>query len=179
MNWDRRLDLLAALLFVGLALAVIFFLIPVGVDAPRKVKFAALHPAYYPKIVGYCLLCIGVALVVTRLYAGRKEFSETDSDISAPQIFDQAPGDKSLAQRMILLAGVLGILLAYFLLLPTLGFVLLSVIVLLILMLVAGERQILTLSLVSVGVPAFLYFFFTEVANIPIPTGVLQPLLVG
>ena len=45
-------------------------------------------------------------------------------------------------------------------------------------MLIAGERRPLHIALVSLGVPLALYFFFTKAASIPIPAGILEPILV-
>ena len=58
-----------------------------------------------------------------------------------------------------------------------LGFVLGGAIALVLLMLLAGERRPLLVACVSIGVPMALYLFFTKAAGIPIPSGILKPLL--
>lgn len=178
----NREDILAGLLFTLLALLVVFVLIPLGVDAPRKVKFAALHPAYYPRIVGYCLLVTGIVLITFRLTAAariNRTSSPSDPSLTTTATTDGAPEGTAARKKLLMFGTVTVVLLLYFLLLPTLGFVLLSTLVLLLMMLIAGERNSIVLFCVSVCVPMFLYLFFTKIANIPIPSGVLQPLLVG
>ena len=49
------------MLAVGLLL--LLFLIPFGIDTPKKIRFAALSPTYYPQIVALILSVIGVAIV--------------------------------------------------------------------------------------------------------------------
>ena len=185
----NRTDIIAGLLFACLALLVVFVLIPIGVDAPRKVKFAALHPAYYPRIVGYCLLLTGIVLITIRLFSAarfsrssRHSSSQASANIVTPTpttTSDSTTEEKTVRTKLIMFGTVATILLLYFLLLPTLGFVLLSTLVLLLMMLIAGERNPVVLIAASLCVPMFLYLFFTKIANIPIPSGVLQPLLVG
>ena len=181
----NRADILAGLLFTGLALLVVFVLIPIGVDAPRKVKIAALHPAYYPRIVGYCLLLTGIVLITIRLFSAAR-LSRSTNLASADDVTptptttpDSTTEEKTVRTKLTMFGIVATILLLYFLLLPTLGFVLLSTLVLLLMMLIAEERNPVVLIAVSLCVPMFLYLFFTKIANIPIPSGVLQPLLVG
>ena len=49
------------MLAVGLLL--LLFLIPFGIDSPKKIRFAALSPTYYPQIVALILSVIGVAII--------------------------------------------------------------------------------------------------------------------
>ena len=50
------------MLSVGLLL--LLFLIPYGIDTPKKIRFAALSPTYYPQIVAVILSVIGAAIIV-------------------------------------------------------------------------------------------------------------------
>ena len=49
------------MLSVGLLL--LLFLIPYGIDTPKKIRFAALSPTYYPQIVAVILSVIGAAII--------------------------------------------------------------------------------------------------------------------
>jgi len=80
---------------------------------------------------------------------------------------------------LFILIGVITTLAAYYIALEPLGFVLASTIALFVLLLLAGERSALALVSISLVLPITLHLFFTHVANIPIPSGVLQPVIGG
>lgn len=176
-------DLISGGMFAALALFLLLWLIPVGVAAPNKVKFAALHPAYYPRIVGFCMLGIGLLIVFSallkRFRAASPEVMVRHPQWEEPQTEEALANSRSVGKRLFILTGVALLLFAYFWWLPTLGFVLMSSIALLTLMIIAGERKVQVLIPVAALLPIMLYLFFTKVANIPIPAGVLQPWLVG
>jgi len=164
MNSNRKLDLIAGLLLTCIAVLVVWVAIPYGIQEPKKVKFAALSPSYYPRLVGYCLLAFGLILLATRWFA-KKNDVDTSSNLRPKWV-------------LILLAIVVT-LAAYYIALEPLGFVLASAIAVFVLLLLAGERSILALISIPLLLPMALHFFFTNVANIPIPSGVLQPLIGG
>ena len=57
-----RRDLYSGLIFIALGVALLAVIVPLGIVEPRKVRFAALSPSYYPKIVAGVLLLLGVAV---------------------------------------------------------------------------------------------------------------------
>jgi len=69
MTSNRKLDLLAGLLLTCIAALVIWVAIPYGIQEPKKVKYEALSPSYYPRLVGYCLLAFGLILLATRWFS--------------------------------------------------------------------------------------------------------------
>jgi len=164
MKSNRKQDLLAGLLLTCIAVLVIWVAIPYGVQEPKKVKFAALSPSYYPRLVGYCLLAFGLILLATRWLSKQK--SEDSSN--------------NLRSRWLLvLIGIIATLAAYYLALEPLGFVLASTIAVFVLLLMAGERSVVALIAIPLVLPIALHLFFTNVANIPIPSGILQPIIGG
>lgn len=164
---SKQRDLLSAVFFILIAVLLLAVAIPLGVVEPKKVKFAALNPSYYPKIVSYCLLAFGLLLLVTRVFLGSKTNTTDDTKSSDNHI------------NVIRLLWIACILALYYLSLPLLGFVLSSIIVLAALLITAGEKSIVALLGISIVLPFALYYFFVKVANIPIPSGVLEPFLVG
>ncbi len=158
----NKRDIATGILLMLMALLLVFVLIPFGVVEPKKVKFAALSPSYYPRLVGYCLLAIGGLIVATR-WLGH---NQTEAE-STPQ--------QSRSSAVLLL--LFSILLVFYWTLPLAGFVLGSALALACLLLLAGERRPLMILTISITVPSLLYLFFTKVANIPIPAGVLEPWL--
>jgi len=158
-------DLLSGVSFFTIALLVLFVAIPFGVQEPKKIKFAALNPSYYPRLVCYCLLIFGALLIARQIFIKGKNLVEAEA------------GDSKINPLYML--AIVAILAFYYLTLPYLGFVLASTIVLLVLLLLAGDRNIVALSLIPLLLPISVYWFFTKVANIPIPAGVLEPILTG
>ena len=164
MKSNRKLDLLAGLLLTCIAVLVIWVAIPYGVQEPKKVKFAALSPSYYPRLVGYCLLAFGLILLATRW------FSKQKSDDSSSNL---------RSRWLLILIGIVATLAAYYIALEPLGFVLASTIAVFVLLLMAGERSVVALISIPLILPIALHLFFTNVANIPIPSGILQPIIGG
>ena len=66
-------DLYSGLIFIFLGIALLTILVPMGIVEPRKVRFAALSPSYYPRIVAGALLLLGLAVA----WKSRRETGET------------------------------------------------------------------------------------------------------
>lgn len=161
-------NVLAGALYLILGLFVVFILIPLGIDEPSNVQYPPLAPSYWPRIICLCLAALGLAILVRsgiRMSKG-SALGETDED---------APDERNLWRAGVVIA--LGF--ALYSVLETLGFVLATIIVLVILMLFAGERRLQIILPVATGVPLALYLFFTKAASIPIPSGILESILVG
>ena len=165
MKNERKLDITAGLICVVLALLILFVAIPLGVQEPKKVKFVALSPSYYPRLVTYFLLFFGLLLVALRFF---------NKDTQHP-IFENSFWRQNIKALLVIVA----VLFLYYATLNYLGFVVSSIIALLALLFIAGERKLWALVLIPLGLPFALYYFFTHVANIPIPAGVLELWLVG
>ncbi len=161
-NWITR-DVVAGALILAIGLIFVFILIPIGVDEPRRVKYAALSPTYYPRIVAFILVVIGAAVLARAVF--RPTATEMDSE-----------AHPTGARRLL---GISTILVAFALLLTPLGFVLASALALFAAIWLAGEQRIHISAAISVILPVLLYFFFLKVARIPIPLGVLKPVLEG
>ena len=168
MNLSEKRDLLAACSFIAISLLILFVAIPLGVQEPKKVKFVALSPSYYPRLVCYCLFLFGLLLLIKKGLATKKTASQPAS---------QNEESTQLKPQMLLVLG--GILFFYYITLPVLGFVLSSTLVLFVLLLLAGDRNIPALLIIPLLLPITVYWFFTKVANIPIPAGILEPILIG
>lgn len=157
-----RRDLYSGLIFIALGVALLAVIVPLGIVEPRKVRFAALSPSYYPKIVAGVLLLLGVAVA----WRSRREARA-------------APASNRHPNARLRIAAFIALLAAYALLLPRLGFVAAGCLGLLAAFWIAGERRVRLILPLAVLVPLMLYFFFLKVALIPIPTGVLTFLLQG
>ena len=69
-------DILAASVFVFFGLLLILLLIPRGVVEPGNVELAILSPSYYPKIVSYILILIGLGIFIKNFPIGFFEEAE-------------------------------------------------------------------------------------------------------
>jgi len=165
MKPTQKLDLLTGCLFIGVAVLIIWVAIPYGIQEPKKVKFAALSPSYYPRLVAFCLLALGLILVISRWFSPIKKPSSAVQNLRG--------------RWFLILLGIAVTLSAYYFSLEILGFVLASSIAVFVLLLIAGERSIPALILIPLTLPLGLHLFFTKVANIPIPSGLLQPIIGG
>ncbi|MGI9422000.1 MAG: tripartite tricarboxylate transporter TctB family protein [Hyphomicrobiaceae bacterium] len=162
-------NLIAGLVFLAFGLLSLTVLIPYGVQQPQSVKYQALSPSYWPNIVCTAISAIGMALIVAALISGRSgSAAAATSEANQP-----SPSGWHAFRPFIALA----ICFASYLALEPLGFVLTTAIALAALMLLAGEFRPHILLPVSVLVPLGLHVFFTKAASVPIPAGILEPVL--
>ncbi len=163
-NRNLNRNLVSALLMLALGACVIWILIPAGVTEPKKIKYAALSPSYYPRLVAVALMMLGAGVLLRTL-------TESKHNVQATE--DRHP---QATQRIF---GFFLILLFFALSLKWLGFIVAATIAMFLALLLGGERRLwLTLPL-AVLIPLLLYFFFLKVARIPIPLGILEPWLAG
>ncbi len=165
-NWLNS-NTIAGALYLILGVFMVFVLIPVGVDEPSNVEFAVLAPSYWPRIICLALAALGLGMLVRTWISLRR---------GAPGEADEPSGVSEMVfwRVGLVIAGTF----VLYAVLETLGFVLAGAIALALLMLLAGERRPLHVGLISVGIPLLLYLFFTKAASIPIPAGILEPILV-
>ena len=165
MNASRRRDLLTALLFLIFGLAAVLFLIPQGVAVPESVKVAALSPDFWPRLIAYGTIGASVFLFIETLVMAQP----------APQP-DEA-GEEARYQLATLPATVrvavlVAVLFAFYTGLAGLGVIAASILLLFVMMLFFGERNIRLIAGLSITIPLLLYAFFRYVASIPIPLGI-------
>ncbi|MEM6985780.1 MAG: tripartite tricarboxylate transporter TctB family protein [Pseudomonadota bacterium] len=163
MNRLQDRDFISGVCMVCFGALLLAVLIPNGVDEPRRVRFAALSPSYYPRIVSWTLLIVGLCIALRA--AWRPSFQP-------PEEGQRPDALRQTALVFLLLAGFASLL-------SVLGLPLASSLALLFAFPLAGERAWLRVIVLSVAVPFALYFFFLKVANIPIPLGIFQPWLAG
>ena len=164
MNLIYSKNFWTGLVMLALGLAVILLLIPLGVDEPRRVRFAALSPSYYPRIIAICLSILGLVIALRAVLAPPAD---------APEEAENRP---DAMQRIF---AIFCLLLAMALVLTNLGFIVTTSLALMVAIWFAGERNYALIIGMGVIIPLMLHFFFLKVAGIPIPLGVLHPLLAG
>lgn len=162
MLTPRAWDLIIGSGVVALALLGLLAIIPSGVVLPGGVEIAALSPDFWPQIVMICLAIAGAIVLFQGMFpAGNRDDEGEGESLSF--------GVASLK----LVTAILAVFVYYFAI-THLGIVISSCIVLLGLMLLGGERRLAVLLPTAVILPVLLYYFFTYVANVPLPLGMFQ-----
>ena len=147
------------MLAVGLLL--LLFLIPFGIDTPKKIRFAALSPTYYPHIVALILSVIGVAII----FKNRQPLTTKGTD----DLDEVHPNAKMRIGSFFALLTVYSLSLEFF------GFVLSGGLALAASLILAGERRAFIIIAISLLLPISLFLFFYKVAYVPVPNGILAP----
>ena len=156
-------NLISGFMMLVFGACVTWVLIPAGVVEPKSVKYAALSPSYYPRIVAIALMLLGAGIM---LRAWLQPTAVVSNDDRHPE---------ALKRTLCFLA----ILIALALTLNWLGFVVASALALCLALVLGGEKRLFIIATLAILFPLALYFFFLKVARIPIPLGILEPWLAG
>ncbi len=158
---------------IAFACLALFVLVPLGVEDPGAIDILALGPAFWPSIVSTFMLLMGAvvgAQALRRLRAGRAA-AETDGEDR--RSLATALSEYALGRWL----GALVLLAAFYALLEPLGMILASMLAMVALMVLGGERRPALLAILPIGLPFALFLFFRYAANVVIPLGVLDPWL--
>ncbi|MFY0611571.1 MAG: tripartite tricarboxylate transporter TctB family protein [Hyphomicrobiaceae bacterium] len=165
--WAKS-NMASGIVFLALGTIVLAVLIPYGIEKPASLQFLALSPSFWPNTVGVVISLIGLALIASSFSKG------TAATAKLQALQDRQQSSTWLAVRPFV---VMAICFVLYLALQPLGFVLTTTIAMVVLMLVGGERRLWLIALTSILTPLALYIFFTKATGVPIPAGVLEPLL--
>ncbi len=160
MRADERNDLILSGVTVAFALLVMFVVIPLGVEDPGTINVLALGPSFWPFIIASFICLMGLIL-------GGQAYRRFRAD--GNRLTAGGDGQQFALARWF---GALVLLAGYYLLLGLLGMVVTSVLVLLLFMLLGGERRPVLIASISLILPIALYLFFRYVANVAIPMGI-------
>ena len=149
------------MLAVGLLLLLL--LIPYGIDTPKKIRYAALSPTYYPQIIALILSVIGAAII----FRNRKPLKTKETD----------EPDAVHPNAQIRIGSFLALLVVYSFSLEFLGFVLSGALALATSLILSGERRAIIIIALSLLLPISLFLFFYKVAHVPVPNGLLTPFI--
>jgi putative tricarboxylic transport membrane protein len=156
MAIDRKELVIGGGVFV-FAILLILFLIPGAVVSPRSVSIEVLNPAFWPKIVSWGLLILGLFMLMNIFLKAKTGSCDYSSGKYSARSFFR------LSVLVVFLAG-------YYLILPYIGMVWASSIAYILLSMVfckTGYRM--TAVAVGIILPAALYAFFYHVAGVDIP----------
>ena len=155
MNTERFIGLAVVLL----GLLVLFILIPYGIVTPESINIISLSPDFWPRIISAIIVLTGFIMLISSINIKKVDDSES-LDLK---------GIKKLLVVILCLFG-------FYFSIPSLGMVVPGILLIFILMTFAGERAWLRMCAISIAIPLCLFFFFTSIANIPIPLGIFESL---
>lgn len=161
-------DTVFGALLAGFFLLFLFVIIPVGIPVPPGVRSTALSPAFWPRIVTVLMIVLGLMLVVQGMLAARTRGMMAADPPAAPDD-DHVPPTVARAR----IAAAMAMMFAYYALVETAGMTAASIIAFVGFAALYGERRWLLLAIIGVGLALGLTLFFTDVAQVPIPSGTL------
>ncbi len=171
MTRSRLEDLIIGVSVVAAALTGILVLIPLGVQSPGSVDVAALSPDFWPRVIMIGLCLCGTLILAQGLFA-RDTAEDPHISLEHPVEHTHLPLAISIVRAT---SAVIGLFLYYYAI-DRIGIILSSSLIILGLMLLGGERRWLLLAALSLLLPIALYYFFTLVANVPMPLGMFEAL---
>ena len=175
---SAKADLTFGLGVIALAILMLIVIIPIGVDSPGEIEILALAPAFWPNIIMGLTIVIGLTMSGRAFYRmragdqGESASTETAADADAPS--EPEMSDQSRSGSTLKAVAAVIIMFGFYFALPELGFVACSIVVILALAFLAGERRWLIVVPTAVLVPIALYLFFTHVAVVRIPVGLFE-----
>jgi putative tricarboxylic transport membrane protein len=151
---------------VGFGTAILFgymllVAIPAQIRVPESVAVAALSPAFWPSVVAGLAIALGLILGLKAV-------------VMAARVRTATKADRTPRQKTWPRLAVIGIMFGYYFMLDIIGIVAASILVLPVLIWLFGERRMVLLVPTAVLLPVGLYYFFTRMANVPLPLGVFS-----
>jgi putative tricarboxylic transport membrane protein len=156
----RRENLIFGIVMIVFAVAMAFVVIPAGVRVPASVTNLPLSPRFFPYVLTGLVFVFAAAFVVMTLFG-------------PPPLPDDEEQPEARPLWPLRLAALAGILAAYALLSERLGMLPMAVLATLVLLVLGDERRPLVVATAGIVLPVVVYAFFTEVAQVPMPEGIL------
>lgn len=157
-----RLDLVFGIAITMFAVVFIVWIIPTGVSVPSSVKAAPLSPAFLPYVLSASIALMGIICVLQATLG-----QGVPKDVSELTFSTR----RTWPLRLLL---VLGIFAGFYFLPEFMGMLPVAILGMGILLFVGGERNLLRGVLVSILLPLGIWLFFTQVAQVPMPEGLIE-----
>jgi len=166
MRMLTQKDVVLGAVLLALSLFTLLWLIPVGIDSPGAVANPALAPAFWPRIIVIAIAFVSLIIMAQGLLRRAQAFEPGDRE--AGPAFTKA-------DWWVVIAGA--VIAIYVWSMHWGGLVVPSIAALAATIALHGERRLIVILPVSVGVPTVLYLFFVKVAGLSIPLGVFAGVL--
>jgi hypothetical protein len=161
---------------IGIAALGWFVIIPLGVDVPQSVKILALSPDFWPRIVIIMLAACGGVTAFQGCMSARGNGDGGQAALDEYANSDDDTVSYSQRTQLLRVAGALAGLFVFYLIMPYVGMVVGSILLVLISTRILGVQSWFRSASLAVLLPVLLYYFFAYVAQIPIPLGVFEAL---
>jgi putative tricarboxylic transport membrane protein len=166
MNPAKK-DLVLGIILVLTFSLVFLVVIPAAVVVPGGIKISATAPDYWPKLISAAIALLGLAVLAQGIIGIKQNPTPPPGKEAAGNGENKNSGFFKTATAII------GLLAYYWLVIP-LGIVAASMLALPGFAVIYGERRVKVLVPLALLLPMALYFFFTRVANIPMPLGIFE-----
>lgn len=174
MNKLQKRDLAVGLALLTFSLLGLFVVIPLGVVTPGELEFRALSPSFWPMIVMSGLVITSIVICIGSLISNHRTSDQPSPLID--EIEDHVEDRLPLAQGVMKGGAVIALFFSYYWSINYIGIIAASIVTMILLMLLGGERHTRIVIPVSFTLPVVLYYFFTHIANIPLPLGLFESL---
>jgi len=157
-------DFVLGLLGILMGMYIVFVAVPNTVRLPSNIRFFYQRPDVLPYTTGI-LIALFSAIILFQALLGQEKKEEQ----RATNACNEEPEEIS-RKDLMLSVGLLIVCIGFYIaLLPTLGYLVTSIIFLGCVLLICGYRNILFLLLISVGVPIALSTFFERFLYVFLP----------
>jgi putative tricarboxylic transport membrane protein len=150
---------------IGTAVVAALFgaiVIPAGIVNPASVKHVALLPSFLPYVLTALIGALGLVIALQAMLGAGPPKRAPEEEF---QLRSGWPA---------VLAVLVGCAAAYYLLPESAGLLMVSIAVTGVLMVLGGERRPIILLGAAVLLPTAVYLFFSRVAQVPLPAGILD-----
>ena len=162
MNIKSKRDFLIGLVSLLLAVAAIIYGQISIQESGLTVSRGSMAPTSYPNFVLCALAVFSLLLIISTL-----KFKPTDTTETTRTPVKAASGDNKTARLRALAA--MGLTALYIILMPLVGYVISSIVMLIAFIWLFGGRNLKIAALVSVGLSLALYWFFGSVMDVLMP----------
>ena len=163
----QKQDLLIGVTLILGGVLTLFVLIPNGVVTPEDLDMMALSPQFWPMIVTGIIVFCGLVICVQNLM-----------DIKNGNTSDQVTNTGLLESvdsvEMFRAAVSVVLMLIYYWSIDHIGVIASSIVAIIIFTLFGGEKRPVYIASIAILLPVLLYYFFTFVANVPMPLGYFE-----
>ncbi len=159
---DILKQLILGIVVIAFAIFGLTYLVPYGISVPKSIRSEFLSPRFWPSVILYCLLFLGFIITIKHsILLYRSAFSLRE--FITPEL-------KSIFTKFII--SLILIIIAIWNI-EFLGFPISVTFIMFAVYFLAEHKLHLIPSVIILLTPWILYFFFTYVANIIIPLGIM------
>ncbi|MEK9671841.1 MAG: tripartite tricarboxylate transporter TctB family protein [Rhodospirillaceae bacterium] len=159
---------------VAMAIAALgeFVVIPLGVTVPSSIKVLALSPDFWPRIIMFLLAGAGAMILFQGLAAGKLPIAPPPVKLEGDNEVVHFPMKAQVIRVTAAFAG----LFVFYALSPFIGMVVGCMVLVTLATRILGVQSWAKSLALAVILPVVLYFFFANVAQVPIPLGLFEDL---